>query len=282
MNKTVDINDIISSECELDLSGIWVQDAFCQNSMQTAEYEFRNSVAERRYPDYLEDISKFYSVDVMDKEVKKILHILPDSAWILDVGGGWGWHWRRLSEIRPDVSIIIIDFVKKNLLHAKNILSGLVGQAVHLLHADATLLPLNDGLIDLFWSVQCHQHIPNITDSLYEAKRVLRNGGEFRTYNFNYRPIEKLIYSLSGKNYLIEEDCDNFFLRRSSDVFDETVGHIFKGEVMTEYTEIIFQPNFRIKYKPGSMLGKIDAFLSGRTYFKNVARQRTTSIIKKR
>ena len=42
---------------------------------------------------------------------------------------------------RPDVSVVIIDFVRQNLIHAKNVLGSLIGNQVALLHGDATSLP---------------------------------------------------------------------------------------------------------------------------------------------
>ena len=42
---------------------------------------------------------------------------------------------------RPDVGVLIVDFVRSNLPHARNILGDLVGGQVALMHADATALP---------------------------------------------------------------------------------------------------------------------------------------------
>ena len=61
--------------------------------------------------DYLNIISRSHSIPVMDREVRLFLDYLPLNAIILDVGGGWGWHFRNLSMLRPDITLIILDAV---------------------------------------------------------------------------------------------------------------------------------------------------------------------------
>lgn len=106
---------------------------------------------------------------------------MPQGALILDVGGCWGWHWRRLSKTRPDVGVLIVDFVRANLVHAQNVLGELVGDQVALMHADATALPfIVDSRFKGFngvWTVQTFQHIPAYDKAVAEAFRVLKGGG---------------------------------------------------------------------------------------------------------
>ena len=42
---------------------------------------------------------------------------------------------------RPDVGVLIVDFLRSNLPHGRNVLGDLVGDQVALMHADATALP---------------------------------------------------------------------------------------------------------------------------------------------
>ena len=55
----------------------------------------------------------------MDHEVEQFISDLPMNSIILDVGGCWGWHWRNLEVIRPDIDVVIVDFVRANLIHVK-------------------------------------------------------------------------------------------------------------------------------------------------------------------
>ena len=73
--------------------------------------------------------------------------------------------------------MVIVDFVKQNLIHAQNILGPVINKSIHLVHGDATKLPFPDSSFDLYWSVQTLQHIPNFRKAIDESRRVLRWGG---------------------------------------------------------------------------------------------------------
>lgn len=148
---------------------------------QFAEMALRERVALAQYDNYLDAISRSHSVTVMDREVDRFLTKIPQGGLILDVGGCWGWHWRRLAQTRPDIGVLIIDFVRLNLLHAQKILGCLVGHQVALMHADATALPFTINAdcagFDGVWTVQTFQHIPAFDKAVSEAHRVLKRGG---------------------------------------------------------------------------------------------------------
>jgi len=155
------------------------------NKGQDYEIKLRESVADYKYDDYLLELSKHHSIPVMDKEVIKFLELIPVDGIIIDVGGCWGWHWRNIHKHRPDVKVFIIDFVRNNLIHAKNILNGCINNNIFLIHGDATNLIFDDKVFDGYWSVQALQHIPNYELCVKEAYRVLKNGAAFANYSFN-------------------------------------------------------------------------------------------------
>lgn len=148
---------------------------------QATEIKMREGVAAREYDNYFEAIAESHSISVMDHEVDLFLAQIPQSGLIIDIGGCWGWHWRRLAEIRPDIGVLIVDFVRSNLPHARNVLGKLVGNQVALMHADATALPIvldeNFQGFDGVWTVQTFQHIPAYYKAASEAFRVLKRGG---------------------------------------------------------------------------------------------------------
>ena len=91
-------------------------------SEQDAERSLRERVAARQQDNYLAAIAQSHSIPVMDHKVGRFLRNMPQGALILDIGGCWGWHWRGLAATRPDLGVLIIDFVRANLIPAQLLL----------------------------------------------------------------------------------------------------------------------------------------------------------------
>lgn len=237
-------------------------------SEQGAERELREHVAMQQYDDYLSTIAQNHSIPVMDYEVDRFLASMPHGALILDVGGCWGWHWRRLAATRPDVGVLIVDFVRGNLGHARKVLGSLVGTQVALMHADATSLPFPnaDAAVTGFdgvWTVQVFQHIPDFDRACREASRVLKPGGRFVNFSLHITPFNRMVYRLLGKNFHTEGMMKNIFhLTRANESQKRVVAGIFGG-VEDRYTECLFHPDlkFTLSGRPGSALGQLDARL---------------------
>ena len=236
---------------------------------QNAEIELRERVAAEHYDDYFEAISRSHSISVMDHEVDLFLTKMPHGALILDVGGCWGWHWRRLAQTRPDVGVLIVDFVRSNLPHARNVLGDLVGQQVALMHADATAIPFvvgdNFSGFDGVWTVQTCQHIPDFDKAVSEAHRVLKRGGLFVNYSLNVQPPIRWLRRLLGRGYLTKGWVDGaFWLARASDEQKKCIEGVFGRTVSERWSEILYSPEVRITApgKQGSLWGKLDALLS--------------------
>jgi ubiquinone/menaquinone biosynthesis C-methylase UbiE len=253
------------------------------STAQSAEIELRERVAAEHYDDYLDALSQSHSVSVMDQEVARFLAAMPDGALILDIGGCWGWHWRRLAETRPDVGVLIVDLVRSNLPHARNVLGELVGRQVALMHADATALPINIGEhfrgFDGVWTVQTFQHIPDFGKAVAEACRVLKSGGVFANYSLNVQPHVRWLCRLLGRAYVTEGWVDgSFWLARASTQQKHIVEAVFGSMVSDRWSEILYSPELRFPApgKSGSSLGKLDALLSNDTGFLGwFARQRS-------
>ena len=152
------INEILSGLSQ-DENGVWYSSF--ENTSQQKEIRLRKKVAAKIYDDYLDEVANHHSVEVMDYEVRRALQQLPKNGVIVDVGGCWGWHWRNLCRQRPDVQVVIMDFVKENLLHAQNVLGLTVNKSIHLVHGDATQCTFPDGSFDLYWSQQTLQYVPD-------------------------------------------------------------------------------------------------------------------------
>ena len=257
-------------------------------SDQDLERVLRERVAAVRYDNYLDAIARNHSIPVMDHEVDRFLASMPNGALILDIGGCWGWHWRRLGTTRPDVGVLIIDFVRANLHHAQNVLGPLVGAQIALMHADATALPFPSvgfgfAGFDGVWTVQVFQHIPDFTRACREAHRVLKPGGRFVNFSLHATPLNRMIYRLLGKSFHTEGVVKNaFHLTRANDSQRRIVADIFGGGGVTDrYTECLFHPDLKLGFsgRLGSPLGRIDSRLCESTWLtwlgRWIARQRS-------
>lgn len=271
----------------LGQDGIYSGVATKRGSAQALERELRERVAVATYKNYLSEVGKNHSVQVMDVEVKRFLEKLPLGAVVLDIGGCWGWHWRQLSERRPDVGVVIVDFVRANLHHAKSVLGALVGTQVALLEADATALPLPDATsacaFDGIWTVQTFQHIPDFEAACREARRVLKSGGQFWCYSLHRTPLNRLVYRALGRHFHVTGVVEGrFYLERASDSQREVIARVFSSKVVDRYSECLFHPDLRLSFTgaPSSIVGRLDARLSGSSFIARLlARQRSFEVI---
>lgn len=267
---------------QVNADGIFGNTSIPEN--QAIEHSLREAVASIVYENYLDEISKHHSISVMDEEVKLFVKNIPTDGIICDVGGCWGWHWRNIHAYRPDINVVIIDFVRSNLFHAQNLLKERVNKNIWLVHGDATKLDFSEAVFDGYWTVQTIQHIPDISLTLHEAYRTLKFGGIYVNYSLNNSMLMKFIYSLFKKKYVIDGYIDNrFYLRRAGDKEKNIVEKIFRNKVHERFTEIIFKPEFKFAApgKSESLLGWIDTSLSTNTsIFSMLYRQRAIQTTK--
>ena len=251
---------------------------------QKLEVKTREKVASYYFESYLDEISKHHSIPVMDKELLKFLETIPNNGTVLDIGGCWGWHWRKIDEIRPDIKVVIVELVRSNLFIAKSILGKLIDKNIFLVHGNALNLPLYDLSFDGVWSVQATQHIPSLELVYREVYRVLKFGGLFADYNLNNSNLTKFIYGVLGKKYIVEGTVnDQFFLRRTTNKNRSLLFEIFKTKIRNRYTEILFSPEYKLPIggRESSLLGIADFYLANFGYlFKPLARQRSLHALK--
>ncbi len=232
---------------------------------QDEEVLMRRSVATKQYTNYLAEISLHHSIPVMDQEVRRFLRPIRPQGIILDSGGCWGWHWRDLKALRPDTYVIILDFVRENLLHAKQVLGEEIDERIFLVHGTATDLPFADASFDGYWSVQTLQHIPDFAGAVQEACRTLKPGGLFANYSLNYTGLVKSVYKSLGRTYHYKGVIPgSFYLERMSPEQLDAVAKSFGTPPDIRFTEILFNPDLGIRRSGrfGSLFGRLDAALS--------------------
>jgi ubiquinone/menaquinone biosynthesis C-methylase UbiE len=159
----------------------------------------------------------------------------------------------------------------------------MIENQIFLIHGDATNLVLPETSLNMIWSVQAYQHIPDFELAVRESHRVLVRGGVFINYSLNRVRLVEWLYRLMEKHYHIEGKNGAFYLARASGRQKELLATIFGSEVESRFTEILFQP--RVKWrtfgKEGSIIGYLDAWLGGRASALSwVARQESFHVVK--
>lgn len=275
--QRLSLADMLSGMFLLDDDGIYRCDF--TNAEQSVELEMREKVATAHYDNPLQKIARHHSIPVMDHEVTRFLAKIPVNGWVVDVGGCWGWHWRKLGDVRTDVQIVIVDFVRANLLYARDILGDAVNKSIFLVHGDATDLRFPDGAFDGYWTVQTLQHIPSFDKAISEAFRVLKRGGVFANYSLNDQPPISWLYNLFGRSYVTEGwVAGAYWLARATPDQKRFIESVFGTTVSERWSEILYSPElyFEVPGRETSMIGKFDALLSNNVGFLGwFARQRS-------
>jgi ubiquinone/menaquinone biosynthesis C-methylase UbiE len=249
------------------------------SELQQQEVNLRKSIIRYQSSNeaYLTQVAKHHSIPVMRKELIRFLAEIPHNGNIIDAGGGWGWHWLNIEKIRPDVKIYLVDFVKENLLIARDILKTALNKQVFLVHGKITDLLFADNSFDGYWSVQTLQHIPNFEQAISESHRVLKSSGIFANYSLNNQLLIRMIYKIFNKHYPIDETIPGkFYLCRASQKQKNIISQIYGGTVAVRYSEILFSSELGISFmgREKSLVGRLDSWLSsGNKVFSIIARQ---------
>ena len=125
----------------------------------------RSNLSKKFYNNYLLEISRHHSIEVMDLFLRNFLKNIRENGNILDIGCGWCWLWKDISIHRPDIKIYALDFVIENFHHAKNILSQNDLQQIYLINDNFEEFIDVENFFDGIWSSQTFQHIGNFDNN---------------------------------------------------------------------------------------------------------------------
>ena len=246
--------------------------------------QFRAELARKNFGNSLKEIAKNHSIPVMDSECRRFLRELPPKATLLDIGGSWGWHWRKIRDDAVWPRIILLDFVPENFSQAKVILGPRYRRSVTPLGGDARNLPFGDNSFEAVWTVQTFQHIRDFARACREAWRVLKPGGKFINYSLHAPLLLRVLYRIWGKKIHQEgEVSDRFYLRRADQEQKRIVEQIFQEPVQERFTECLFHPDLRLTFSgsEGSRWGALDARLAHVPWLGSLlARQRSFMVVK--
>ncbi len=245
---------------------------------QITEYNLRKKIAAIYYKNYFLEISKYHSIPVMINEVSYFFKNLKKNSIILDIGCGWCWHWKQISILRPDLTIFALDFVKENFLHAKNILSKNDLKQVIFINDDIHNIKLPANIFDAIWAVQSFQHIPAPQSALKKVLRVMKKNAEIYYYNLNnsvFVKLKNIFYNNNKiKNY--------YYLNRNNEYNLRNIKKVFNKKIKVSYSEIFFHPELKLFFgKKGSLVGKLDSYLSGNSLLKSFFARQILFVAKK-
>lgn len=223
--------------------------------MQRDEKEFRDNLAagqsNQTGDDLIRTAGEHHCIPIMKRLADRFRAHLAPHEWLLDVGIGYGWHWRK-----PSVSwgaVIGVDMSLGNLLLAQKVLD--IGSNVLLVCADAARLPIRDNVISAVWSVQTLQHFPNAVFDRFldEMNRILKPNFRAECYNLHPAALYRGLYSLFRKHLHRRGFTGNMELQRLSE--SEWIGKwkpFRTGQVRTHvsYSELFFHPDFHMRPDP--------------------------------
>jgi ubiquinone/menaquinone biosynthesis C-methylase UbiE len=253
-----------------------------ESLFQKKEFILRKKIAKKKYENFFKEIALHHSINVMDREVEKFLKLLPKNSIVCDIGGSWGWHWRNIGKDRPDIKVIIVDFIFENLLIAKKILENKINKQIFLINDDCCKFNIKNNLFNAVWSVQTLQHIPNYVYVYKKIYNQLKPSGYFYNCNLNINYMINLIYWILNKKYLIKGFNNNYYLEKSNNVQKKYLEAIFKNKVTTIYSELLFHPDLKLfTGSKNNFIGKIDSLLSGNSIVKKIFARQETFLIKK-
>ena len=239
---------------------------------QLSEFILRKKIASKFYDNYFNEISKYHSIEVMDREVEIFLKKIKKNSIILDVGCGWCWHWRKLNKFRPDIKVIALDFIKENFKHAKNILGKKNLNQIYFVHDDFSTNKFILNSFDAIWSCQTFQHMNGLNLKFKIVYNLLKKSSFFYNFNLNYSLFNYLKNFLNIKK---QQKIKKFYLLNRDVCYQlKILSKIFKSNYKLKYNEILFHPEIHLFFgKKNSLISKLDSRLSGFSIFKHFARQ---------
>lgn len=215
---------------------------------QSVEYRLREQVAgewQGKAPEeILRKLRKHHLLASMENRARSFAAAIEQGV-IVDIGAGWGWHWRSYRGLRP---VVAVDFSLANCrLAASTFLRD--NPFVQVVCADATRLPVREAAG--IWSVQTFQHFPPAVMAavLEECRRLARPHG-LRAEIINQHPVPfvRAIYWVFRRPYLMCGRNQRFFLhRRRAQELVDLFRPIARG-IEVSYSELFFHPDILLRW----------------------------------
>jgi hypothetical protein len=220
-----------------------------RSESQGVEHRLRDDVASRFRGQPLEAmlqrLGHHHHVAIMEEAALEFASRVARGC-IVDIGAGWGWHWRSY---QGPVPIVAVDFSLENCRLARaTFLRG--NPYVLVVCADARHLPLASaaGL----WSVQTFQHFPPDVMSAVIAETVRLagpDGLDAEIVNLNPLSFVRAIHTLAGRRYIMRGSNGKFYLhRRRASELTQLFGPV-ACDLEVGYSELFFHPDLFIRWR---------------------------------
>lgn len=108
-----------------------------------------------------------------EKDIKKVLPSLPENAYVLEIGCGFGIVSSLLAALRPDLKVYAIDITKDHI----SLWRTLKKYRGFFINGSAIDLPFPNNSFDVVISFGVMEHVGNDNKFLSEIYRVLKAGG---------------------------------------------------------------------------------------------------------
>lgn len=231
--------------------------------MQAGEREFRDRIAKEwraRDPGAVEhEVARHHYVPAMRAAARRFAAGCSGGQTILDLGVGWGWHWRGI--VTPN--ILAVDFSLESLLVAKNCLGSQVDSNIHLVCADAGALPIATAALAGVWSVQTLQHLPatHLTRALREIRRAMAPGAHAEIHWVQWNLLTRLVAAWVGTTAGKERTRPFCYRMLTPLELRQLLEHQFEAQVRIAYSEVLFHPELRLSHR--LPLAGLDRWLAG-------------------
>ncbi len=219
---------------------------------QAREQGDRDAVMERHrnrsVEEIMREVARHHGLTVMSEQAREFRGRFSEDEWIIDIGGGTGWYWRGTR----GANVLLADFSRETLRVAARLLKP--EDRVHLMHCDASRLPILTGALSGVWSVQVFQHFPEpvLAGVLQELRRVLLPDFGAKVFNLNPALLLRAAYRLMGRRYHRRGEWNGLLLncltaedwraRLAPWLVNEDAGRI-----SVRYSELFFHPPLRLK-----------------------------------
>ena len=223
-------------------------------SQQEEERSFRDDAAGkelRRTPrELMETAGLHHCLPVMGEHARRFRGRFSKREWILDVGAGYAWPWAGMGD---GAGVIGLDFSLGNLRLARR----LAGEREDLLLicADASRLPLKEGVISGLWSAQAFQHFPEpvFEKARRELDRVFKKEFRMELHHLHPAPLYRLLYRLRGKHLHRKGRAGPFETCRLTPAEWKSKWSSLRGgrlEIRSGYSELFFHPELGLRPRP--------------------------------
>lgn len=218
---------------------------------QDEERHFRDTYAARYLEtdvdSILRDVARHHAFTMMGGMARDFRALFGATSWILDIGVGYGWHWRQAD---AGATVLGVDMSLGNL----RLLRRLAGDGAPIvpLCCDVASLPLKDRSVSGAWSVQTLDLLPPpvLAAAFDQLDRVLRDEFMIETHTLNPAPVHRAIYRMLGKRFhRIGKAAHMELHRRSAREWTALWAPFRDGatEITAGYSELFFHPDLRLR-----------------------------------